>query len=139
MFFFAYFAGLIGARLAGGLGLRWLADPTVLLPAYGLMAASLVGLALGESVVLLMGVGLLCGISHGVLMPVLYAVLLFGVPRGRRGWGVALLAAGFDLGNVVGTMGLGLMAEGLGYRGIFALAGGIVLVGAVAAHWWGRR
>jgi MFS family permease len=139
LFFFAYFAGLIGARLAGGLGLRWLADPTVLLPAYGLMAASLVALAFGDSLILLVSVGLLCGTSHGVLMPVLYAVLLFGVPRDRRGWGVALLAAAFDLGNIVGVMGLGLVAERLGYGGIFALAAGIVAVGAVAAHWWGRR
>jgi len=139
MFFFAYFTGLIGARLAGGLGLRWLADPTVLLPAYGLMAASLVALAFGDSLILLVSVALLCGTSHGVLMPVLYAVLLFGVPRDRRGWGVALLAAAFDLGNVVGAMGLGLVAERLGYGGIFALAAGIVVVGAVAAHWWGRR
>jgi MFS family permease len=139
MFFFAYFAGLIGARLAGGLGLRWLADPTVLLPAYGMMAASLVVLALSHSLVLLVGVGLLCGVSHGALIPVLYAVLLFGVPRDRRGWGVALLSAAFDLGNVVGAMGLGLVAEHFGYRGIFALAAGIVAVGAMAAHWWGRR
>jgi len=139
MFFFAYFTGLIGARLAGGLGLRWLADPTVLLPAYGLMAASLVALAFGDSLILLVSVALLCGTSHGVLMPVLYAVLLFGVPRDRRGWGVALLAAAFDLGNVVGAMGLGLVAERLGYGGIFALAAWIVVVGAVAAHWWGRR
>jgi predicted MFS family arabinose efflux permease len=139
IFFFAYFAGLIGARLAGGLGLRWLVDPTVLMPAYGLMAASLVALTLGESLILLVGVGLVCGGSHGVMMPVLYAVLLYGVPRNRRGWGVALLAAAFDLGNVVGTMGLGLVAERLGYGGIFALAAGVVAAGGVAAHWWGRR
>jgi MFS family permease len=139
MFFFAYFAGLIGARLAGGLGLRWLVDPMVFLPAYGLMAASLVALTLGESLILLVGVGFLCGGSHGVMMPVLYAALLYGLPRNRRGWGVALLAAAFDLGNVVGAMGLGLVAERLGYGGIFTLAAGLVAVGGVAAHWWGRR
>jgi MFS family permease len=139
LFFFAYFAGLIGARLAGGLGLTWVARPAILLPAYVVLAGGLAALSSGDSVILLVGVGLTCGLSHGVLMPVIYALLLFGVPRDRRGWTVALLAAAFDLGNVVGTMGLGLLAEYLGYGGIFVLAGGIVAVGAAAAHWWGRR
>lgn len=72
-------------------------------------------------------------------MPILYSVLLFGTPRNRRGWGVSLLAAAFDLGAVVGAMGLGLVAEEIGYRGIFALAAGVVAVGAAAAHRWSRR
>lgn len=126
-------------RLAGGLGLSWLARPRILLPAYGLMAAGLAALPLGNSALLLVGVGLVCGAGHGVLMPVLYALLLFGVSRDRRGWAVALLAAAFDLGNVLGTVGLGLVAGRLGYRGIFALAAGAVLAGAAAAHLWGRR
>ena len=138
MFFFAYFAGLIGVRLAGGLGLGWLARPRALLPAYGMMAAGLAALPLGNSFVLLVSVGLVCGASHGVLMPVLYALLLFGTPRDRRGWPVALLAAAFDLGNVFGAVGFGLVAEALGYRGIFAVAAAAVMAGAVASHLWGR-
>ena len=139
LFFFAYFAGLIGARLAGGLGLSWIARPAILLPAYMILAGGLAMLSLGDSVILLVGVALTCGLSHGVLMPVIYALLLFGVSRDRRGWTVALLAAAFDLGNVVGAMGLGLVAEYLGYGGIFMLAAGIVAAGAAVAHWWGRR
>jgi MFS family permease len=139
MFFFAYFAGLIGARLAGSLGVSWMARPAILLPAYAALAAGLAVLSLGDSVILLVGVGLTCGVSHGVLTPVIYALLQFGVPRDRRGWMVALLAAAFDLGSVVGTMGLGLVAERLGYRGIFILAAGIVAAGAATANWWGRR
>jgi MFS family permease len=139
MFFFAYFTGLIGARLAGGIGVSWVGRPAILLPAYAVLAVGLAVLPLGDSVVLLVGVGLTCGVSHGVLMPIVYALLLFGVPRDRRGWTVALLAAAFDLGNVAGTMGLGLVAERLGQGGIFLLAAGIVAVGAAAAQWWGRR
>jgi MFS family permease len=139
LFFFAYFVGLIGVRLAGGLGLIWLAQPTALLPAYGMLAAGLAALALGDSSIVLVGVGVVCGASHGVLMPVLYALLLFGIPRDRRGWAVTFLAAAFDFGNVLGAMGLGLAAEALGYRGIFALGAVAVVVGAMASHVWGRR
>lgn len=139
MFFFAYFVGLIGVRLAGGLGLGWLARPGVLLPAYGMMAVGLAALPLGDSAALLVSVGLVCGASHGVLMPVIYALLLFGVPRDRRGWAVAILAAAFDLGNVLGTTGLGLAAEAIGYAGIFALAASLVVLGAGISHLLGGR
>lgn len=139
MFFFAYFAGLIGVRLAGGLGLGWLARPGVLLPAYGMMAVGLAALPVGDSAVLLVSVGLVCGASHWVLMPVIYALLLFGVPRDQRGWAVVILAAAFDLGNVLGTTGLGLAAEALGYAGIFALAAAVVVLGAGISHLLGGR
>jgi predicted MFS family arabinose efflux permease len=72
-------------------------------------------------------------------MPVLYALLLFGMPRDRRGWGVALFAAAYDLGVVLATVGLGLVAEWIGYRGIFGVAAGAIILGAGAAHVWGRR
>lgn len=139
LFFFAYSAGLIAVRLAGGIGIGGLARPVVLLPAYAMLAAGLAVLPLGDSASLLVGVGLGCGASHGVVMPVLYAMILFGVPRDRRGWGVSFLAAGYDLGVVLGTVGLGLLAEWIGYRGIFAVAAGAVALGAVTFHAWGKR
>jgi hypothetical protein len=52
--------------------------------------------------------------------------------------GVSLLAAAFDLGVVIGTMGLGLAAEWLGTRGIFFVAAGIVATGAAAGAVWQR-
>ncbi len=72
-------------------------------------------------------------------MPVLYVLLLFGLPQDRRRWGVTLPAAAFDLGNVLGAVGLGLTAEAFGYRGIFVMAVGTVLIRAVASHLWGRQ
>jgi len=104
-----------------------------------MLSAGLAALALGDSSIVLVGVGVVCGASHGVLMPVLYALLLFGIPRDRRGWAVAFLAATFDFGNILGAMELGLAAEALGYRGIFALGAVAVVVGALPSHVWGRR
>jgi MFS family permease len=72
-------------------------------------------------------------------MPILYALILFGVPRDRRAWGVAFLAAGYDFGVVLGAVGLGFVAEWIGYRGIFAVAAGAVALGAAATHVWGQR
>jgi len=139
LFFFVFFTALIGMRLASGLGPPWLARPQVLLPAYGVIVLGLAALPLGSSVVLLVLVGLACGAGHGVAVPVLFSLLLYQVAPSKRGWAVALFAAAFDLGNVVGTVGLGFVGEHLGIRAIFVLAAGIVALGAVAGHLWGRR
>jgi MFS family permease len=138
LFFFAYFAGLISIRLSGGLGLAGVSKPAALLPAYGIMAAGLTALPLGGTAALLTAVGLGCGAGHGIAIPILYSLLLSAVPRNRRGMGVSLLAAAFDLGVVIGTMGLGLAAEWLGTRGIFFVAAGIVATGAAAGAVWQR-
>ena len=138
-FFFAYSIGLVAVRLAGGLGMRRLMQPTMLLPGYGVLAAGLAALSIGRGALRLVLVGLACGAAHGAVMPVLYALLLSGLPRDRRGWSVALFAAAYDLGVVLSTAGLGLVAEWIGYRGIFGVAAGATALGAGAAHVWGRR
>jgi MFS family permease len=138
-FFFAYFVGLFGMRLANGMGLSWLARPAILAPAYAFMAIGLAALPLGSSAVLLVVVGLACGMGHGTIVPILYSMLLFGVPRERRGWAVASLAASFDTGIILSSVGLGLVGEWLGYRGIFWLSAGTVAAGATTSYLLGRR
>ncbi len=139
LFFFAYSAGLIVVRLAGSFGLRHIVHPKVLLPSYGILAGGLAVLPLGTSGLRLVLVGLTCGAAHGVVMPVIYALLLVGLPRNRRGWGVALLAASYDLGVVLASVGLGLIAEWIGIRGIFGVSALGVVVLAAVTHWWGRH
>jgi len=138
-FFFAYFVGLFGMRLASGMGVPWLGKPSVLVPAYAAMAMGLAMLPLVESAALLVAVGFACGTGHGTIVPILYSLLLFGVSKDRRGWAVASLAASFDTGMIISSVGLGLAAEWMGYRGIFWLAAGIVAAGASTSYLLGRR
>jgi MFS family permease len=138
-FFFAYFVGLFGMRLANGMGLTWLSRPVILVPAYAFMAVGMAMLPLGGSALLLVAVGLLCGMGHGTIVPILYSLLLFGVPKERRGWAVASLAASFDTGIILSSVGLGLVAEWLGYRGVFWLSSLTIVAGASASYFLGRR
>ncbi len=131
LFFFAYFAGLIGVRLAGAIGWSWISSPGILLPACAVMAGALLVLPLGDWLLLLVLVGLACGAGHGSAIPVLYSLLLFGLGKDQRGMGVSLLAASFDFGVIVASIGLGVMAEWVGYRGVFLVAA--IAVGGVAA------
>ncbi len=139
LFFFAFYLGLIVMRLAGGLGVSRLVQPRMLLPAYGVLAAGLAALPFGHGALRLAMVGLACGAAHGVAIPVLYALLLTGLSRDRRGWAVALYSAASDLGVVLATMGLGAVAEWIGYRGIFGVAAAVMIVGAGAVFVWGQR
>jgi MFS family permease len=139
LFFFAYSAGLLVVRLAGGLGVSRLVQPAMLLPAYGVLAAGLAALPLGHGGPRLVLVGLACGAAHGLVMPVLYALLLIDMSRDRRGWGVALFAAAYDLGVVLATLLLGAVAEWIGYRGIFGVAAAVMALGAGTVHVWGHR
>jgi MFS family permease len=138
-FFFAYFVGLFGMRLANGMGIGWLARPVILAPAYACMAVGLAILPLGGSAVLLCAVGLACGMGHGTIVPILYTILLFHVPKERRGWAVASLAASFDSGMILSSLGLGLVAGWLGYQGIFWLSAVTVAAGATTSYLLGRR
>ena len=138
-FFFAYFVGLFGMRLANAVGLAWLARPPVLVPAYAFMAIGLALLPLGSTFLLLMLVGLVCGMGHGTIIPILYTMLLSGIAKDRRGWAVASLAASFDSGMILSTIGLGIVAEYTGYRGIFWLSSFTVAAGATTGYLLGRR
>ncbi len=138
-FFFAYFVGLFGMRLANGIGVPWLAQPPILIPAYAFMAIGLAILPLGNSVLLLVGVGLACGMGHGTIVPILYSLLLISVSKERRGWAVASLAASFDTGMILGTLGLGVVEEWIGYHGIFWFSSGVVAAGAMASYLLGKR
>jgi MFS family permease len=138
-FFFAYFVGLFGMRLANAVGMAWLARPPILVPAYGFMAIGLALLPLGDSFLLLVLVGLACGMGHGTIIPILYTLLLSGIAKERRGWAVASLAASFDSGMILSTMGLGIVAEFTGYRGIFWLSSFTVAAGATVSYLLGRR
>lgn len=139
MFFFAYFAGLIGVRIAGATGWSWISSPAILLPASAVMAAGLLVLPLGDWLVLLVLVGLACGAGHGSTIPVLYSLLLFGLPKDQRGRGVSLLAASFDFGVVLASIGLGVVAEWVGYRAVFPLAAVAVGTAAGATRALSRR
>jgi len=125
--------------LANGVGVPWLARPPILIPAYAFMAIGLAILPLGNSVFLLVAVGLACGMGHGTVVPILYSLLLFSVSKERRGWAVASLAASFDAGMILGTLGLGVVEEWIGYHGIFWFSAGIVAAGASTSYLLGRR
>lgn len=130
-FYLAYAGAAIGIRV---LGRRWL-------DAWGrwqMVIPALLLFALGVFLLLWPGprqalfwVGGLTGIAHGVLYPTLAALLVDQVESGRRGRVLGLFSSAIVLGTSLGPMTMGLVAEWIGYQGMFGLTGLLPLVGVI--------
>ncbi len=128
-FYIAYACSGIGLRL---LGRRW-ADKwgrwQVVIPALLLYALGLFLLVWPGPLEAQLWVGALTGGAHGLLYPTLAALHMDQVEPGRRGRMLGLFSGAIVLGNGVGPMTMGVVAEEIGYYGMFGLTGILPLVG----------
>ncbi len=138
-FFAAYAAAAIVLRL----GFGWLPDRVgrkrVLFPSLlALMAGFLVlaGAVDGRDVVI---AGVLCGIGHGYVFPIVFALVVSRASDADRGSASAIFTALFDLGVVLGGPLFGSLSRGLDFGPIFATAAGIVAVGTLVFGAWDRK
>ncbi len=138
-FFAAYAAAAIVLRL----GFGWLPDrlgpKRVLFPSLlALMAGFLVlaGAADSRDVVI---AGVLCGIGHGYVFPILFALVISRASDADRGSASAIFTALFDLGVVLGGPLFGALSRGLDFGWTFATAAGIIAVGTLVFGAWDRK
>ncbi len=128
-FYIAYACSGIGLRL---LGRRW-ADKwgrwQVVIPALLLYALGMFLLVWPGPLEAQLWVGALTGGAHGLLYPTLAALHMDQVEPGRRGRMLGLFSGAIVLGNSVGPMAMGVVAEEIGYYGMFGLTGMLPLVG----------
>ncbi|HEX6312205.1 MAG TPA: MFS transporter [Acidimicrobiia bacterium] len=117
---------IVGARLPDILGARRAGTGALVFTALGMgvMAAwrSPVGLLLGTAV-------FAAGMS--LLYPALLVLALSAAPDGERASVVGTFSSFFDLSQGVGALMLGGVAELAGYRGSFAAAAGLAILGLV--------
>jgi MFS family permease len=86
---------------------------------YSLVVLATTGLQPGW----LFPLGLALGLAHGTLYPVLNALLIDGSEPDLRGALLTYYGGSFNIGMVVSTLGFGALAHGVGYRGVFVVAG----------------
>jgi MFS family permease len=138
-FYIAYSAGAIGIRLAaGGLSDRW-GRRQVILPALLLMGAGTLGLVWLTTLAVLLAVGALTGMAHGLLHPALSASVIDLSGSKERGRALSAFSTAILMGSALGSFVFGVMAERLGYRAIFLTASGIVGATFVAFQRFGRQ
>lgn len=125
-FFLAYSLTAVAVRLIGAdwpdrFGLK-----SVLYPAQLSLAAGVVLIFLLPSPAGLVFSGLLCGVGHGFIFPILSVLVVSREHEARRGSLMTLFTLLYDLGLLVGAPLLGLIANRHGYPGMFILAALVV-------------
>jgi predicted MFS family arabinose efflux permease len=96
-----------------------------------LVASALIG-ATAPSFPVLFGSRVISGIVSGGVFPIAVAIAGDLVPVERRQVAVGRMLGAAMVGNVLGSPGAGLVADLIGWRGIFMLMGALSLVALVA-------
>ena len=140
IFFVCYSLAAVALRVLG----RNLPDRVgarrMLVPALATLAAGLFLVARFTSLRTLGAAGLLCGMGHGYLFPILSGMAIEGTDRRARGSAMSFYTAVFDLGQVLGPPFFGWIAEVAGFPTmfLFAMAGVVVSLAGWIAKLFGE-
>lgn len=138
-FFSAYIGAAIAVRLLGGSLPDRVGPHRVLMPALATLAAGFACLALASGAAEVLAAGVLCGLGHGFVFPILSALAVTRARVSERGVAIAILTALPDAGALVGAPALGWIIEARGFAAMFAAAAALTVAGALVFAAWDRR
>jgi len=81
----------------------------------------------------------LCGIGHGYIFPVLFAVVVTRASEADRGSAMAIFTGLFDVGWMLGGLLFGALSRSLGFAATYATAAGVIALGTGVFAAWDRR
>jgi MFS family permease len=133
-FFWAYVAAAVTARLTMGhladrFGRRATAAPALVGHAIALAALSAIGATWH-----LVAIGAVFGLSHGIYYPSLQAQIVESARHDARSRAVAASTLAFGGGVFAAILGLGFVADALGYPAIYLLAAGAGVCAAATVY-----
>ena len=138
-FFAAYAAVAVGLRLL----LSWLPErigpKRVLYASFGSLAAGLFVLGDVTTATGVLIAGALCGMGHGFIFPILYAMTIDRAKPENRGSAMALYTGLFDVAAFVGAPALGAVIQAAGYDVMWPTAAAVVALGVVVFARMDRR
>lgn len=126
-FFVAYSTTAVVVRLIGAdrpdrFGLK-----RVLYPAMVSFAAGIVSIFLRPSLGAMIASGILCGVGHGFIYPILSVMMVWREGSANRGSAMTFFTMLYDLGVFIGASLLGWIVERHGYAAMFVIAALIVV------------
>jgi MFS family permease len=138
-FFSAYTGAAILVRLAGGRLPDRVGPKRVLLPALATLVAGFGCLAAAETATEVLAAGVLCGLGHGFIYPVLSSLVVARASESGRGAAISIHTALPDVGGLLGAPLLGWLIETRGFSVMFASAGAMLTLGSLLFVGWDRR
>lgn len=122
-YFFCYSGGAIAVRFVGGRLTDRLGERSVLPYSIGLYMAGLFLLPFTGSQTMLCVAGILSGLGHGLLFPLLNTMAVRDEPAAVRGKATGIFTGGLDAGIFAGSLMLGYIGEWFGLNVLFLCAG----------------
>jgi MFS family permease len=138
LFFTAYSLAAIALRLLLGSFPDKVGPKRALYPALASLTA---GLALVPAATSPLGIavaGVLCGLGHGFVFPILLGMVVSRARASERGAALSIFTALFDAGTLVGAPLLGAVIRASGYVAMFRGAAALVVVGSIVFALWDR-
>src|SRR6266571_2841565 len=143
LFYTAYAVAAMLVRVAGGELIDTLGRRAVIIPSMFIQTGAACMLALvavfvapaGSIPILpfLFFAGFMAGGAHGFLYPALSALLMDVTPERRRGSAVGTFSSVVLVGNALGSMAFGYVAQGLGYGVMWSALALLLLTGFLAS------
>jgi len=137
-FFSAYTGAAITVRLVGGRLPDRVGPKRVLLPALATLVAGFLCLAAAQTAAQVLAAGVLCGLGHGFVYPVLSSLVVARASESGRGAAISIHTALPDVGGLLGAPLLGWLIEVRGFAVMFAAAGAMLALGSLIFFGWDR-
>ena len=137
-FFLTYGGAAIVVRIASSAGLDRLPQLPLIVVSVAAFALGLVSLGLAASDLEMGGAAVLLGAGHGLLFPVLTALVVTRARDAERGSAMAVFTSLFDLAVLIAAPVTGAIIDWRGYSAAFASLGVFVAVGLVGYVVWDR-
>ena len=127
--FYVSFAIAVVATRLGVQSLTQAFRPETVATAANLMnAASTLLMTLYPSMLTFAASGVLIGLGFGIIFPTLTVYVVQRIDPAVKGTALSILTAAGDVGNALGASVLGVVAEFMGFRWVFALSAVVVLL-----------
>ena len=128
LFFFVYSTTAVVTRLFCAWIPARLGVKRTLLPTLLSLVAGILLLASAEHGSTVAMAGVLCGLGHAYVFPIVSAMVVSRAPDDSRGVAMTLYTALFDAGALLGAPIFGWIIEGTNYQTMFVTAVGVVLL-----------
>ncbi len=129
LYYLAYSCAAVGVRFIMGRLADQIGENQIIPWGLGLASVGLLLVPVIHGTLLLLTVGFIFGIGHGLLFPALNAMAIRDEPYAVRGKVTGIFTGGIDSGAFLGAMILGVIGEIAGFTALFICAGFVVLSG----------
>lgn len=130
-FFGAYTVGAVGVRLLGGRLPERFGPKRTLYPAMALMTTGLLAVAAAGVPSTFAVAGVLLGVGHGWVFPILTGLVITRARERERGAALSIYTGLFDAGFLLGAPAFGWIARHGGHGRMFIAAAAVTVVAAV--------